>query len=396
MYNRIIIFCGILLLMSGFASLAPGADRNVPIDQAVGGMEQGSRIQSPGSYSNKGVTSSNQGGTTGSITDRHTVFQESEKVTTADHQGKNISGGGNHGVLYQAGREQTNDPSTAGTPTVPSGQAGVETQEGNGGILVGGETSPTGQVETGEISTGIESPETAPEESSSDPSNPIVGVDAEVSPESGTVEADTAIDTSGELEERQILDADLTGETTGSVGAEVGSATDITAADLVEESDITTQLVTETIGQLDVGQTSGSGTTGMEESPGTSGDPIVDLDTNINPESGTTDASFDLDTRGELEDTQILELDLAAEDVTSIDTDLGSASGLTESETVGSLDVTTETVESLIPAPADLVAEIDTTGQTVGAEVDTGIAADVEGMSEGEDVVSDPADGLGL
>ena len=60
------------------------------------------------------------------------------------------------------------------------------------------------------------------------------------------------------------------------------------------------------------------------------------------------------------------------------------------------MDVTTETTESLIPAPADLVAEIDTTGQTVGGEVDTGITADVEGMSEGEDVASDPADGLSV
>ena len=123
---------------------------------------------------------------------------------------------------------------------------------------------------------------------------------------------------------------------------------------------------------------------------------MVGMETNINPESGTVDTNVDLELSGEIEDTRILELDLVAEDMTSIETDLGSASGITESETVGSLDVTTETTESLIPAPADLVAEIDTTGQTVGGEVDTGIAADVEGMSAGEDVVSDPADGLGL
>ena len=697
MLHKIRIFCGIFLLMSGVTSLALGADRNVAVDQTVGGMEQGRRIQSPGSYSNKGVTSGSQGSTTGSITDRHTVLQESEKTTTADPQSKNVPGdadrlpsGGNRGILYQAGREQTDGSSTTTTPaessarlpdgqgqagppsseagqeqdsgsanaggdqtgqtgqtteqvnnpvdtggtntgtgetntgsdgsetnppageagppedeadqadtesgsnnpiigvdaevnpgsgtvdadvetdtsgeledrqiidagattgetstqtetgsatevtgsetvhetdvttqpiteatgqtgdtttsietgnggvlvggeTSPTGQIGTEesstdnspttteesssnpivdvdaevnpgsgtvdadvetdtsgeledrqiidagattgetstqtetgsateitgsetvhetdvtTQpvtdttgqtgdtttsvatEGNGGILVEGETSPTGQIETGEMSTGTESPETSAEESSSDSSNPIIGVDAEVSPESGTVEADTTIDTSGELEERQILDADLTGETTGSVGAEAGSAVDITAADLVEESDITTELVTETIGQLDAGQTSGSG--GVQESSDTASDPIVGLDTNINPESGTVDTNVDLELSGEIEDTRILELDLVAEDTTSIETDLGSASGITESETVGSLDVTTETTESLIPAPADLVAEIDTTGQTVGGEVDTGITADVEGMSEGEDVASDPADGLSV
>jgi hypothetical protein len=274
--------------------------------------------------------------------------------------------------------------------TAETGSTDTGTETGNGGIFISGETSPTGQVETGEISTGTESSSgISNEESASDSSNPIVGVDVQISPESDTIEADTTIDTSGELEERQILDADLTGETTGSVGAEIGSAVDITAADLVEEANITTELVTETIGQLDAEHTSGPGSD-------TSSDTIVDLDVNISPESGTIDTNVDLDLSGEIEDTQILELDLVAEDVVAIETDLSSASQITDSETVSSVDVTPETTESLIPAPADLVAEIDTTGQTVGGEVDIGIAADVEGMSEGEDVVSDPADGLNL
>ena len=254
--------------------------------------------------------------------------------------------------------------------------------------MIEGETSSIDQITAGETGAGTDSSGTPSEESSGDSSNPIVGVDANVSPESGTVEADTTIDTSGELEERQIFDADLTGETTGSVGAEVGSATDITAADLVEESDITTELIADTIEQ-----TSGSGTS-MDGSSGTSSDPIVDLETNMDPESGAIDAGVGLDTSGELEDRQILDLDLAAESVGSAGTEIDSASGITESDAVSSLDVTTQPAESLIPAPADLSAEIDTTGQTVGGEADIGIAAEVEGVSAGDDAASAPADGL--
>src|SRR5882672_7818404 len=92
---KVIIWGGILLFMSAFSSLALGEDRNVAVDQAVGGMEQGRRIQSPGSYSNKGITSGNPGSTTTPAHDIHTVSQESEKAA-ASSQGKNISGGGNH------------------------------------------------------------------------------------------------------------------------------------------------------------------------------------------------------------------------------------------------------------------------------------------------------------
>ena len=108
MRNRAEVFCGILLLMSGIASLALGADKNTGVDQEVGGMGQGRRIQAPGTYSTK------PGSAVSSIADRHTITQESEKGTTADMQGKNISGGGNRGFLYQAGHDQPNSSSTAG------------------------------------------------------------------------------------------------------------------------------------------------------------------------------------------------------------------------------------------------------------------------------------------
>ena len=376
----------------------------------------------------------------------------------------------------------------------------VETQ-GNGGILVGGETAPTGEIGTGEINTGTGSSGTSTQESSSTSSNPIVGVDAGVDQNSGTANAGVTVDTSGQLEEREILDADATGETTGSAGAEVGSAADITDADLVEEADITTESVPGSAGQTTTGQTSGSV---QESSSGTSNNPIVGVEAGVDQNSGMPNAGVTVDTTGEIEDRQILAVDLAAEGVSSSgaqtgsasgitgsgavhdanittehvsgttgqtvsgtteaqtgtgsgssgtttqepsgsgtsnnpivgieagvdqnsgavntgvhvdtsgqledrqilgagvtgtdtgssETQIGSASGITGSGSVAGLDVTTQPVESLIPAPSDLGADIDTTGQTSGGEADVGIAAEVDGVSEGADVGRDPADGL--
>ena len=374
------ILCGSLCLVPFFSPSASSEDKNVSVDRAVGGMEEGSRIQSPGSYSNKGVASGKPGSTASSAHDTHTVSQESTN-TAAGSYDKHISGAGNRGLIYdnrQASNPQ-NEVAQGGTGQ-PGGQVNVGSESGAG----------TGAGETNIGSGGLG---TSAEESSGTSTNPIVDVDADVSLGSGTVEPGVVVDTSGELEERQILDADLTGEITGSAGAEVGSATDITGADLVEEADITTELLTDAAGQTSIEQTSDSGTS-PEESSGPSSSPIVDLDTSINPESGSIDASVGLDTSGELEDRQILETDLAAEGIASTETDIVSAADITGSEAVAGLDITTEPAESLIPAPADLSAEIDTTGQTVGSEADIGIAADVGGMSEGDDVASDPADGL--
>lgn len=401
-YIKMAIFCGSLCLMPFFSPLVSGEDRNVPVDRAVGGMEEGSRIQSPGSYSNNGVASGKPGSTANSVHDAHTVSQESTNTAAGSHD-KHISGAGNRGFIYD-NRQVSNPQNEAnqGGAEQPGGQVSMGTggaaqaEADSDSLDAGSQTGQAGagaSAGTGEISTGIGGPGTSAEESSGTSTNPIIDVDADVNPESGTVETGAAIDTSGELEERQILDADLTGETTGSVGAEVGSATDITGADLVEEADITTELLTDAAGQTSTEQTSGSGIS-AEESSGPSSNPIVDLDASINPESGSIDASIGLDTSGELEDRQVLETDLAAEGIASTETDIVSASDITGSEAVAGLDITTESAESLIPAPADLSAEIDTTGQTVGSEADIGIAANVGGTSEGEDAASDPADGL--
>ena len=143
--------------------------------------------------------------------------------------------------------------------------------------------------------------------------------------------AGVTVDSTGEIEDRQILAVDLAAEGVSS-GAQTGSASGVTGSETVHETNLTTGHVSSTTGQT---------------------------------VSGTTE------------------------------TQTGTASGSSETQ-IGSTGITgSETVESLIPAPSGFGAEIDTTGQTSGGVADVGIAAEVDGISEGDDVASDPADGIG-
>ncbi len=314
---KIIISCSLLLFMAGFSFLAlAGEDRHAVVDQAIGGMEQGRRIS-------------------GSATS------------------------GNHGYIF-SNSSLPNTPSATGTAQAETGQA-------SGIINTRVQAGPNGS----EQATESGSSGTTTQEPSRTSSNPIVTVEAGTNPASGTPNAGVAVDTSGQLEDKQILDAGVVGSGTGSSGAEVGSATDITAQELVHEADITT----------------------AQEPAGTSGNPIVGVEAGTNPESGTPNVGVAIDTTGELEDKQILQTDLAAEGI-ALSEQVGSASDITGSTVVQGADVTTEPVESAIPIPSDLSAEVDTTGQTVGGVADIGAEADVSGISEGEDVTCDPVDGL--
>ncbi len=282
--------------------------------------------------------------------DRHAVV---DQAIGGMEQGRRISGSaisGNHGYVF-TGRGLSNTPSAT-----ESGSSGTTTQE------------------------------------PSSPNNPIVSVGAGVDQNSGTPNAGIHVDTSGQLEDKQILDAGVVGPGTGSSGAEVGSATDITVQELVHEADITTEPVTGT-GPIAPEQISTGSSTTEQEPAGASGNPIISVETGTNPESGTPNVGVAVDTTGELEDKQILQTDLAAEGIASSE-QVGSASDITGSTVVQGADVTTEPVESTIPIPSDLSAEVDTTGQTVGGVADIGEEADVSGISEGEDVTCDPADGL--
>ena len=287
--------------------------------------------------------------------------------------------------------------------------AGVTGQTGSTEVEAGSATDVTGQelvheadittepvVGTGQTiteQTGAGSTTTTQEPSG----NPIVGIEAGTNPESGTPTAGVAVDTTGELEDRQILQTDLAVEGVASSG-QVGGASEITGSSAVHNIDVTTQPVTSATGQTVTGTTetqTGNGPGTSTQGPsGASSNPIVSVEAGTNPESGTPNAGVQVDTSGQLEDRQILDAGVTGAGTGSSETQMGSASGITGSGTVGGLDVTTQPVESIVPAPSDLSAEVDTTGQTVGGAADVGVEADVSGVSEASDVGSEPAAGL--
>ena len=306
-----IFFCASILFLSSSFAFAD-EDRHLAVDQAIGGMKEGSRIGAPGT-------------TPIPITDAHKTISSSQGTQQAGP-----------GPVSVGASTQTNNPVNT---TGPAGSESVPGQPGTGET---GGPLEAGTGETGETPTEGGGLEPGAQEPSGDSGNPIVDVGAGADLESGTVEADATVDTTGELEEKPVFEADLEAE----------------AADGTQESN-----------------------------------PIVDTQVSIDLESGTVEADATVDTSGELEERQILDADFAAGETTT-EAEAGSATDITQSDIVESADVTTQPVQSVIPVPADLAAEVDTTGETTGGEADVGVEADVSGTSEAEDVICDPVDGL--
>ena len=423
--------------MTSFFAFAD-EDRHFAVDQAIGGMEQGSRIGAPGSAPIP-------------ITDAHKTISSSQGTKKAEPSP--VSVGENHGNIYSA-PGQTNNPVNTVTTGSESTTGQTGTAEGGSSPAGAGETgseqiinpvdtdtsssqteplnnplnNPSDIGQTGETPTGsggsepgtgettgigVSQPEAEPITNPIDsgtgtgtqteePNNPIVDVGAGVDLESGTVDADATVDTTGELEEKQIFEADLEVEGVGSIDADVNSAADITAEEVVEGADVKIGETTETIQpaaetvQPAARLPDGQGQAGTESPPTEStqeSNPIVDVGASADLESGKVETDATIDTSGELEEKQIIDADLGAGETTT-GAEVGSAADVTQSDIVQSADVTTQPVQSVIPIPSDLTAEVDTTGETSGGEADVGVEADVEGISEGEDVTCDPADGL--
>ena len=427
--------------MSGFSSLAlSDTDKDVTVDQAIGGMEEGRRISGPVSYSSKDIASEKHGSFANPVTDAHAhPFMQvtgnrgymyinagangpqnainrsgnqqtsgtlnastgtnpaqagsSIPQTVQTHTGVETTGsaagtvqavtqqtGGSANVGTQAGQtvtEHTSGLVNTGTQigqTVPeqiSGPVNVNTTgevHGNGGNLIGGETSPVS------VPAGPTTQE--PSGTSGASNNPIVAVEANTNPTSasGTPNASVHTDTSGQLEDRQIVNAGVTGAVTGPTGTQVGSASEITGSNTVHSADVTTQPVTGTTGPTVPEQTGGSvattgnqgyitgqagtieassptvntPTSGIQEPSGTSGtsnNPIVGVEAGTNPESGTApNASVHTDTSGQLEDRQIVGAGVTGAATGSTGAQVGSASEITGSNTVHNADVTTQPV----------------------------------------------------
>ncbi len=328
-----------------FSSLAlADDDRHITVDREIGGMKQGSRIQAPGSFSGK------PGSGTTPLSNVHQTVSSHQGSERRSVDSSASSTSENHGFVYTG---ETNHPIDTGTSELPVEPVNnpIDTGAGAGG-------TGTGKTSTESGGTG---PGAGPTEGSS---NPIVGGDVNVNPGSGRVEADATVDTSGELEDKQIFDADLGAQDVISVDAEVGGATE-----------------------------SGSTTGGTQESSGTSTNPIVDAEVSADLESGKVEVDATVDTSGELEEKQILDADVTAAETAPTETEVGSATDVTQSDTVESTDITTQPV-STVTTTSDLTAEVDTTGGTTGSEADIGVEADASGTSEGEDVACDPTDGL--
>ena len=106
-------------------------DRHIAVDQAIGGMEQGSRISAPDA---KGSAP---------LTDIHKTISSSQG--TKKGAPSPVAAGSNHGNIYSASG-QTNKPVNTGTTESESttGQAGT-TETGGSEPLGTGETG-SGQV----------------------------------------------------------------------------------------------------------------------------------------------------------------------------------------------------------------------------------------------------------
>ena len=290
-----IIFAGVILFMSSSFVFAD-EDRHLTVDREVGGME--SHIAAPK-------------GTPNPIVDTHKTIGSSQgtKKAGAGATVQPVPGGENHGNIY-TNTGQTNNPAGPGADDNKTGTSGfqqTQPSETQSGETQTGTTETGGSVDTGHIGveagtggTGHTSEPSA--ESISNPTqeatsgtsetstgsggaesgaghagssnNPIVETDVNVNPESGTVGADATVDTSGELEDKQILDADLTAGETTSTEAEVRSAADVTQSDTVQSTDITIQpvsTVTTTSGLTAEVDTTGE-TTGGESDVGIEAD----------------------------------------------------------------------------------------------------------------------------
>ncbi len=129
---------------------------------------------------------------------------------------------------------------------------------------------------------------------------------------------------------------------------------------------------------------SGGGSEGSAPGPSDGSTAIVDVDLQADVQSGTVDAGLGIDTSND----KLLDADVGG----TVEADIGSAADITGQDTTA----VTEPLDTSISAESSLVGEVDTTGESVAAEPDAGIEADVSGVSAGDDTVNDPADGITL
>ncbi len=251
----------ILLLVFGSVSLS-GADsvsidkRDVVVDNAIGGMAEGSRIIAPDSYGKKTEIPKVPGTQLTPITDTRVVAgaPAGGASVAGTAAGGNFPGGSSSGTLAGVNERAAS-----------AGGLVVETPSGTvAGIIEGG-----GTAIPGEPGVGVE-PGPGGSTATDSGGGRLIGVDASADLSSGSVDAGVSLDTDNT---DKILDADLTagaGEAGGTT-----TSTDIAAGDLTAGSGLPPETTESAISsETDIGtevDTSG-GTVGGEADIGVEAD----------------------------------------------------------------------------------------------------------------------------
>ncbi len=259
--TRKIFFCGSLLLAFGFSSFAFADEKKgKDVDIEMGGMEEGSRVPAPqGGPEQKSdglhPLSSPQAPATKPDTGPAAVKKApvrkfpvrdipAETIPAGTDAAQDTLGEVEEKEIFELDLEAEGvdsiDDVVTDSDVTDSAEEVVEKE------VV--EKTPEEPVVETPTDTTTEAPTAIPAETTTETETPTetsdapivdVGVGADL--ESGQVKTEVAVDTSGELEERQIVDADVDIADTASVDAEVGSAVDITQSEIVEEANITTE-----------------------------------------------------------------------------------------------------------------------------------------------------------
>jgi len=218
--KKIIIICGLLFFVSGFFSMAlADTKRDIAIDRAIGGMEEGSRILPPENY---------EKGTIPEVSGKAlSPGMDAKVIVSSPSPEKNVIEQGAPGGIFVGGVEHVSGPpdtgvGSTGTGESGTGNTGTENPDTGGAIDIGAGSGDVGGSGSEPGTGGAGTRET-----SGGTSNPIIDIDASADLSSGTVEAGVGVDTSG----GQLLDADAGATDAGSAGtleADIGSASDLT------------------------------------------------------------------------------------------------------------------------------------------------------------------------
>ena len=139
------------------------------------------------------------------------------------------------------------------------------------------------------------------------------------------------------------------------------------------------------------GDAGGSGSTTTTDTTSDSGSAIISVDLQADLDSGTIDAGLGIDTSAD----KFLDADVSgttSSTTGTVEADIGSVSDIATEDATA----VTEPLETVLSPESPLIGEVDVSAETVASEPEVGIEADVDGVSAGEDVVTDPADGISM